>query len=128
VALARDGITMTPDAARSLANVLPAMAAYPASVAAFSRTARRTTRARVAAAGPGEHARAHPRGGRDGFYAARRRGCSPRRCERGGGIIALEDLALYQPRERPPLRGTYRGYEVISMPPPSSGGVACCRC
>jgi gamma-glutamyltranspeptidase / glutathione hydrolase len=44
--------------------------------------------------------------------------------QRGGGIIALEDLALYQPRERTPVRGTYRGYEVISMPPPSSGGVA----
>jgi gamma-glutamyltranspeptidase / glutathione hydrolase len=44
--------------------------------------------------------------------------------QRGGGIIAREDLELYQPRERAPVRGTYRGYEIISMSPPSSGGVA----
>jgi gamma-glutamyltranspeptidase/glutathione hydrolase len=43
---------------------------------------------------------------------------------RGGGIIDTVDLSLYQPRERVPVRATYRGYEIISMPPPSSGGVA----
>ncbi|MDQ3180045.1 MAG: gamma-glutamyltransferase, partial [Acidobacteriota bacterium] len=39
------------------------------------------------------------------------------------GLITLEDLKNYQARERTPLRGTYRGYEIISMPPPSSGGI-----
>jgi gamma-glutamyltranspeptidase/glutathione hydrolase len=39
------------------------------------------------------------------------------------GLITLEDLKNYQPKERTPLRGTYRGYEIISMPPPSSGGI-----
>ncbi len=39
------------------------------------------------------------------------------------GLITLEDLKNYQPKERAPIRGTYRGYEIISMPPPSSGGV-----
>ena len=39
------------------------------------------------------------------------------------GLITLEDLKNYQAKERTPLRGTYRGYEVISMPPPSSGGI-----
>src|SRR5690606_4055788 len=34
------------------------------------------------------------------------------------------DLAAYEPVERAPVRGTYRGYRVISMPPPSSGGIA----
>ncbi|MEW6736512.1 MAG: gamma-glutamyltransferase [Acidobacteriota bacterium] len=38
------------------------------------------------------------------------------------GLITLEDLRNYQVKERMPLRGSYRGYEVISMPPPSSGG------
>ena len=38
------------------------------------------------------------------------------------GIITLEDLALYEAKEREPIRGTYRGYEIVSMPPPSSGG------
>jgi gamma-glutamyltranspeptidase/glutathione hydrolase len=42
----------------------------------------------------------------------------------GGGLITEEDLALYRAKERAPIRGTYRGYEIISMPPPSSGGVA----
>lgn len=40
------------------------------------------------------------------------------------GLITLEDLKNYQPKERVPLRSTYRGYELISMPPPSSGGIA----
>jgi gamma-glutamyltranspeptidase / glutathione hydrolase len=42
--------------------------------------------------------------------------------QKGGGLITAEDLAHYQVKEREPLRGTYRGYEVISAPPPSSGG------
>jgi gamma-glutamyltranspeptidase/glutathione hydrolase len=41
-----------------------------------------------------------------------------------GGLISKEDLASYQAKERAPVRGTFRGFEVISMPPPSSGGVA----
>ncbi|MDQ6786785.1 MAG: gamma-glutamyltransferase [Acidobacteriota bacterium] len=39
------------------------------------------------------------------------------------GLITAEDLKNYQPSERVPLRGTYRGYEIITMPPPSSGGI-----
>jgi gamma-glutamyltranspeptidase/glutathione hydrolase len=41
-----------------------------------------------------------------------------------GGIITEEDLLKYEPQEREPIRGTYRGYDIVSMPPPSSGGVA----
>jgi gamma-glutamyltranspeptidase/glutathione hydrolase len=39
------------------------------------------------------------------------------------GLITLEDLKQYQAKERTPLRGTYRGHEIITMPPPSSGGI-----
>lgn len=39
------------------------------------------------------------------------------------GLITLADLKNYQPKERTSLRGNYRGYEIISMPPPSSGGI-----
>ena len=39
-----------------------------------------------------------------------------------GGIMTLEDLKSYQPIIRPPVRGTYRGYDIVSMPLPSSGG------
>ena len=42
--------------------------------------------------------------------------------QKGGGLITAEDLAHYEVKEREPVRGTYRGYEVISAPPPSSGG------
>jgi len=42
--------------------------------------------------------------------------------EKGGGLITVDDLAHYEIKEREPVRGTYRGYEVISAPPPSSGG------
>ena len=38
------------------------------------------------------------------------------------GLITLEDLKNYVAKERVPVRGTYRGYEIVSMPPPSSGG------
>ena len=41
-----------------------------------------------------------------------------------GGLVTAEDLAKYDPTIRTPLRGTYRGYEIITMPPPSSGGIA----
>lgn len=42
---------------------------------------------------------------------------------RGGGVLTLEDLARYAPRERQPLSGRYRGYRVVTFPPPSGGGV-----
>lgn len=42
--------------------------------------------------------------------------------KRGGGLITLRDLKEYDPTIRQPLRGTYRGHEIITMPPPSSGG------
>jgi gamma-glutamyltranspeptidase/glutathione hydrolase len=42
--------------------------------------------------------------------------------QKGGGLITADDLARYEVKEREPVHGTYRGYEVISAPPPSSGG------
>jgi gamma-glutamyltranspeptidase/glutathione hydrolase len=44
--------------------------------------------------------------------------------QKGGGLVTADDLAQYQVKERNAIRGTYRGYEIISAPPPSSGGVA----
>ncbi len=43
---------------------------------------------------------------------------------KGGGLVTAEDLAAYEVKEREPVRGSYRGYEIIGAPPPSSGGVA----
>lgn len=42
--------------------------------------------------------------------------------QKGGGLITADDLAHYEVKEREPVHGTYRGYEVLSAPPPSSGG------
>jgi gamma-glutamyltranspeptidase / glutathione hydrolase len=42
--------------------------------------------------------------------------------QKGGGLITAADLAAYEVKEREPVHGSYRGYEVISAPPPSSGG------
>ena len=44
--------------------------------------------------------------------------------QKGGGLITAEDLAHYEVKDREPVRGTYRGLDVISAPPPSSGGIA----
>ncbi|WP_438480976.1 gamma-glutamyltransferase [Oleiharenicola lentus] len=44
--------------------------------------------------------------------------------EKNGGSITLADLKNYVPAERAPLRGKYRGYDIVTMPPPSSGGIA----
>ena len=44
--------------------------------------------------------------------------------QKGGGLITADDLAAYEVKEREVVRGSYRGYEIISAPPPSSGGTA----
>ena len=62
--------------------------------------------------------------GRDGFYKGETARLLVSDAARNGGLFTLEDLSGYEPKFREPVRGTYRGYEVITMPPPSSGGVA----
>ncbi len=61
--------------------------------------------------------------GKSGFYTGRTADLIVAEMKRGGGLISLEDLRSYQAIERPAIRGTYRGYEMISMGPPSSGGM-----
>ena len=60
--------------------------------------------------------------GKDGFYKGVTAQLIADFMATNGGIITLEDLELYEAKEREPIRGTYRGYEIVSMPPPSSGG------
>jgi len=61
--------------------------------------------------------------GRDGFYKGKVADLIVKEMKRGGGLITYEDLENYQPVLRKPVVGNYRGYEIISMGPPSSGGV-----
>jgi gamma-glutamyltranspeptidase / glutathione hydrolase len=60
----------------------------------------------------------------DDFYIGRLARQIADDIQAGGGLITLEDLKTYQIVEREPLRGTYRGVEILTAPPPSSGGVA----
>jgi gamma-glutamyltranspeptidase/glutathione hydrolase len=65
--------------------------------------------------------------GVDGFYKGRTAAAIVKASRAGGGIIDQEDLNHYRTREFAPLECDYRGYHVISAPPPSSGGVAICE-
>ncbi len=125
IALARDGFTVTDGLARSLKSVRPQMEKYPASLAQFSNDGApyeagdvlrqpdlARTLERIAEEGPA------------GFYEGETALLIEREMKANGGLITREDLSAYQARKRTPIRGTYRGYEIISMPPISSGGAA----
>ncbi len=126
VALAGDGFTVPTGLARSLGNALGgSFKPYPASVAAFSKGG--------VAYAPGEMIRQPDLArtlvrvrdlGRNGFYRGETARLVAEEMRRAGGLITEDDMSRYQAKERAALRGTYRGYEIISMPPPSSGGVA----
>ena len=62
--------------------------------------------------------------GRNGFYGGIVADQIVKEVRKGGGIITMDDLASYQSKWRKPVTGNYRGHKVISMPPPSSGGIA----
>lgn len=62
--------------------------------------------------------------GPDEFYRGKTARLIAEDMARNGGLITLDDLKSYRAVERRPLRTTYRGYEMITVPPPSSGGVA----
>ncbi len=125
VDLADEGFVLSQNLARSLAAVVDRYGQYPATVAAFSRAGEPYA--------PGETLRQPDlastlrrimRHGRDGFYRGETARLIAAEMRRGGGMITEEDLARYEAKERQPIRGTYRGFDIISMPPPSSGGVA----
>src|SRR5690606_10678029 len=61
--------------------------------------------------------------GAKGFYEGRTAELIAADMKANNGLITLEDLKNYKAKERVPLRGTYRGHEIITMPPPSSGGI-----
>ena len=124
VLLARDGFIVSDSLARSLKSVQRAMQRYPASVAAFTRNgvpyeAGETfkqpdlarTLERIAAGGPA------------GFYEGETAALVEREMAAHGGLITREDLKNYTAARRVPVRGTYHGYDIIAMPPPSSGGI-----
>jgi gamma-glutamyltranspeptidase/glutathione hydrolase len=64
------------------------------------------------------------RHGEDGFYRGETAHALVTALARRGGKLTLADLAAYRPEERPPLRGLYRGREILTVPAPSGGGVS----
>jgi gamma-glutamyltranspeptidase/glutathione hydrolase len=123
VTLAADGFAVMPGLARSLEYAIQRMERYPASVQAFSKNGEPYEEGEILK--QPDLARTLERimlQGRDGFYEGETAKLIAEEMRRGGGLITEEDLAIYKAYERAPVRGTYRGYDVISMPPPSSGG------
>jgi gamma-glutamyltranspeptidase / glutathione hydrolase len=129
VSLAREGFVVSDGLARSLRGVLPEMKRYPASIAQFSRQGvpyetgdvlrqpdLARTLERIA------EKQSH------GFYEGETADLIEKEMKARGGLITREDLLRYTIYRRPPLRGTYRGDEVLTVPPPSAGGVALLQC
>lgn len=61
--------------------------------------------------------------GFDGFYTGKTAELIAAEMQRGGGVMNADDLASYRAIEREPVRSSFRGYDIVSAPPPSSGGV-----
>ncbi|MCC7176847.1 MAG: gamma-glutamyltransferase [Acidobacteria bacterium] len=125
VTLARDGFEVSHGLARSLAGTLDEFQKYPASLAQFSKNGKpyeagdilkqpdlARTLQRIADQGPA------------GFYEGETAALIEKDMKANGGLITREDLKKYQAKKREVIKGTYRGYEIIGMPPPSSGGIA----
>ena len=125
IRLAEEGIIVTPDLADSLEAEREALMKHPSTAKIFFkeggagyRPGERLVQAdlaatlkKVAAEGP------------DGFYKGAVAENIAKAVQAAGGPMTVEDLAAYKPVLREPVRGSYRGYEIVSMPPPSSGGV-----
>jgi gamma-glutamyltranspeptidase/glutathione hydrolase len=129
IALARDGFIVTDGLARSLREVLPQMKPYAASIAQFSRQGvpyevgdpfKQPDLAKSLERIAEKEAR--------GFYEGETAELIEREMKALGGLITREDLRSYEICRRKPLRGSYRGDEVLTVPPPSAGGVALLEC
>ncbi len=125
IRLASEGITVTADLADSLIALEPRLKQWPASEAIFYK-------ADGAVFAPGDTLVQSDLAatlqriadqGVEGFYAGETAQKIADAVQAAGGRITLDDMANYEAVLRDPVRGTYRGYEIVSMPPPSSGGV-----
>ena len=124
IALAEQGFVVDSEFAREVRDDSARLSRFPATRALFFPNGRVPT--------PGERWR-NPdlaavlhviaTDGPKGFYAGRTAELIETEMHRGGGIITKQDLANYQVRWRGPITFDYRGHRVISMPPPSSGGL-----
>ena len=122
IRLARDGFALSWAEADEMRD--PELARFPASRQIFQRDGKYYQTGEIfrqpELAATLEKIAANP----DDFYHGEMARQIAAAVEQGGGLITAQDLANYQVKERGPIRGTYRGYQIISAPPPSSGGIA----
>lgn len=124
IALARDGITVTPGLADSLKGLEKRLKKWPSSEAVFYKEDGGFYQAGETLVQPdlANTLQLIADQGVDGFYKGETAEKIAAAVQAAGGIMTTEDMANYKPVMRDPVRGTYRGYEIVSMPPPSSGG------
>ncbi len=126
VELAEKGFVLSPALARSLNHEIDSsMTKYPASVAAYGKPGGGEWVAgeTIVLRDLGRTLRAIATKGPNAFYTGWIADSIAATMSRNGGLISKRDLAAYQAKMRTPLHGTYRGYDLITMPPPTSGGV-----
>ena len=125
VKLARDGIPVEDELADSLPRAAPRLARFPSSAKIFLR-ADGTPLApgdRLVQRDLADSLETIAHEGAPGFYQGRVADKLVDSVRAAGGILTRDDLANYRAVERAPLRGNYRGREIVSVAPPSSGGV-----
>jgi gamma-glutamyltranspeptidase/glutathione hydrolase len=125
--LASKGFALDSGLARSLTReVSQAMKSYPASVAAYGKAGGASWAAgdTIVLADLGRTLTAIANEGPNVFYTGWIADSIADDMQRNGGLISKKDLSTYQAKERAPIRGHYHGYDIVTMPPPSSGGVA----
>src|SRR6266403_5377975 len=125
IALARDGIPIENDIADSLPRSQSRLARWPATTKIFFADGRPLAPgATLLQRDLADTLAAIAREGPAGFYRGDVADKLVAAVRAAGGIMTREDLKNYQPIERTPTSGSYRGYRIVSMPPSSSGGVA----
>ena len=123
--LAHNGVVVTDDSADTLPDWHSRLTRWPASEKIFSRPDGSSLREgdRLVQEDLAKTLSAIARQGPDGFYQGAVAQKLVDAVRDAGGIMTLQDLKSYQAVVRTPMRGTYRGYDIVSMPQPSSGGV-----
>ena len=125
IELARDGLPLADDMADTLPDCYRRLARWPASAKIFSRADGSPLREgdRLVQADLAATLTAIAEQGPRGFYQGPVAEKLAKAIRDAGGIMTPDDLKSYQAVIRTPVRGSYRGYDIVSMPLPSSGGV-----
>jgi gamma-glutamyltranspeptidase/glutathione hydrolase len=125
IRLAEEGVVVTPDLAQSLASSADELKKWPSSAKIFFKPDGSAYQPgdRLVQADLAKSLKAIAAGGPDAFYKGETARLIAAEMERSGGLVTTEDVAGYEAIVREPIRGTYRGHDIVSMPPPSSGGV-----